>query len=284
MFGLSAAIPIAGAVLGGLAGGQANRTSTNSSTTTAVNLRNINDINKGRSTLEATTDQSQNDLYAQLQALLNQGPGAAQVSAGLQAQTGYGDIINQQLQSGGLPNQGQISQAQDYASQIFAPQRLGLQQAFGDQNIAQQRLAARLGRGGNDPVLQAKLGQEQTRQQAMLQAQQGAFGAEQAMNAPQRQLQLAEALANVRGGLASQAFSNRQSMLQMGNALAASERKYRLDTAGRTSNTTGSESGGGGMAGAISGGLAGIGGLAGGLSKFQAFNGILNPQPTPKGG
>jgi hypothetical protein len=275
----------AGALLGGIAGGQGDKSK--QTTTTSVNMRSIDQLNRGRSGLEATGVKAQEDYFSQLQALLGQGPGASEVTAGLQSQNSLADLIQSMVGSGGLPNQAQIGQAQGYASQIFDPQRVAMQQSFQDQDIASQRLAAKLGRSGADPILRNKLAQEQTRQQAMLQSQQGAFASEQAMQQPQRQLQLAEALAQVRGGLASQALQNRQTLLGLGNQLAQSERDYRLRAAGSTSETRGVS--GGGQAGQISGALAGAGmgmNLAGGLSSmFGSFGGSAGSGGgTPSGG
>lgn len=270
---------IAGGLLGALAGGQADKG--RQRTFQDVHLKDIKELNKGRSDLEAAADTSQLDQFNQLQALLSQGPGQAEVTAGLQSQNDLAALIQSTLAQGGLPNQTQVGQAQTFASQIFDPQRVALQQSFQDQDIAYQRLAARLGRSGADPVLRNKLAQEQTRQLSLLNSQQGAFAAEQAMSQPQRQLQLAEALAQVRGGLASQALQNRQTLLGLGNQLAASERQYRLSAVGRSSDTT--TTSGGGLGGAISGGLAGIGIGAGTASLFGSFGSGSQSIPRDNG-
>jgi hypothetical protein len=279
MFGAVAGI--AGGLLGAIAGGQGDRSK--QQTTTSVNMRDIKSLNRGRSDLEALGDNAQMDQFNQLQQLLGQGPGAAEVGAGLQSQNDFASMIQQMLGQGGLPNQQQVGNANQYASQIFDPQRVAMQQGFADQNIAGQRLAARLGRSGADPILRNKLAQEQTRQSAMLNSQQGAFAAQEAMNQPQRQLQLSEALANVRGGLATQALQNRQTLLGLGQHLAQSERDYRLRAAGSTSTTTGVS--GGGTAGAIAGGLAGVGaglGAAGSISSM--FSGAPKVPTTAMAG
>lgn len=273
---LGAALGAAGAILGGIAGAQGNQGS--QTQTTQLNLRDINELNKGRSALEASGTGAQEQMFSQLQALLGQGPGSTDVAAGYQAQQGLASLLQQQATTGG-PSAANIAQAQQYAQNIFAPQQTAMQQAFTDQNIAANRLAAKLGRAGNDPILRNKLAQEQTRQQAMLQSQQGAFAAEQAQGFQGRQLQLTEALANVRGGLASQAFQNRQNLLQMGQSLAQAERQYRLQTAGQTSTSTSSS--GGGLSGAISGALAGFGQGAGAAGALGSMFGGMSAPTAP---
>lgn len=273
---LGAALGAAGAILGGMAGAQGQRGS--QTQTTQVNLRDINELNRGRSGLEASGVGAQEQMLAQLQALLGAGPGQSDVQAGLAAQQGLASLLQQQAAAGG-PSGQNLQQAGDFAKSIFAPQQLAMQQAFSEQNIAQSRLAAKLGRPANDPILRNKLAQEQTRQQAMLQAQQGAFTAEQAQGMQNRQLQLTEALANVRGGLASQAFQNRQALLQMGQSLAQAERQYRLQTAGQTSTNTSSS--GGGIGGAISGALAGFGGMAGAAGGLSSMFGGMSAPTAP---
>lgn len=277
---------IAGGVLGAIAGGQGNRSSGTSSSSTSVNLRDINDLNKGRSALEGAADTASLDQFNQLLSLVSAGPGASAITQSLDASNNYATMLQNLLNSGGMANSTQIGQAQDYASQIFAPQQLALTQQFDDQRIQAQRMAARLGRPGTDPILANKLAQEQTRQRGMLNSQQGAFAADFANQLPGRQLGLAEGLMNVRGGLASQAFQNRQLLLQLGNQLTQSERNYRLQSAGRSETGSTSSTSGGGLAGAIGGGLAGFGaGSNPNVSKFfgdmgSSISGLFS-KPAP---
>lgn len=240
-----------GAGLGAIAGSQGKQAS--STSVQSMQLQDIDKLNQGRSALEATTDQASLTGFRDLQSLLQAGPGQAEVAAGLGAQQDFASRIQQVLNQGGVD----IAGGQQFAQQIFAPQQVAMQQAFQDQEIQANRLAARLGRPGTDPILRNKLAQEQTRQQAALQAQQGAFAAQQAREIPRMQLGYAEALAGVRSGLASQAFQNRQALMQMGQQLTASERQYRMGTATTTNQQQ--QSSGGGLGGAIAGGLAGIG-------------------------
>lgn len=273
MFGAMAGI--AGGVLGAIGGAMGSNSSGSGSqsSTSSVDLQDFNTINQGASQLENTAYQGQRDMYSQLTGLVNAGPGASAVSDATGAGNQFADLLQSFLNNKGLPGQEQISYANNYASKLFDPQRVALQQSFTDQNVQGQRLAARLGRSGADPVLQAKLGIEQTRQQQMLSSQQGAFAAQTANGMPQQQLGMSEALFNVRQNLATQAFNNRSTLLQLGNQLTASERNYRVATATRNNSTTGSNNGssGGGLGGAIAGGLAGAGagfGAAGGLSSM----------------
>lgn len=262
----------AGAIGGGIAGGSTHPgESTRGDTTTSINLQDINKLNKGRSNLEASAVKSQEDLFSQLSQLTAAGPGQADVTSGLEAQQGFGNILQQQLGLGGLPSQGQVLAGQQYAQSIFAPQQVALQQQFNQERINQGRLAARLGRRANDPVLANKLAFSQGQLQQQLQAQQGAFASQTAMNLPQQQAMLAERLAQVRGGLASQALQNRVALLTMGNQLAASERQYRIQTAiGQSQRSQDAWTPGStplAIAGALSGagkGLGSMGGMGGG--------------------
>lgn len=243
--------PLVGIGLSALAGSQGKQAS--STSVQSMQMQDIDKLNQGRSALEAATDQASLSGFQDLQSLLQAGPGQAEVAAGLGAQQDFASRIQQVLNQGGLD----VTGGQQFAQQIFAPQQVAMQQAFEQQGIEANRLAARLGRPGNDPILRNKLAQEQTRQQALLQSQQGAFAAQQAIELPRMQLGYAEALAGVRGGLASQAFQNRQAMMTLGQQLTASERQYRMGTA--TTTNSQQQSSGGGLGGAIAGGLAGAG-------------------------
>jgi len=266
---------LAGAALGALAGSQPSRTTTSGTNTSTVQLQDINKLNVGRSDLEKITDQAQLTGFQDLQTLVNMGPGAEAIQADTQFQRQFGDFLSQMFQSGGVPTADQINQANQFAGQIFAPQRTAMQQAFQDQITQAQRLAARMGRPGTDPILLNKLAQEQTRQQAMLEAEQGAFAANFAQQLPQQQMNIGAMLSQLRGGLALQALQNRQMMLALGNQLTNSERQFRLATATRTGTNNQTQTGGGGLAGGIAGALTGAG----------AFTSLANfMQPTRSGG
>jgi len=258
----------AGTIGGAIAGG-ANTPgqSTRGDALSQTQLQDINVLNRGRSNLEAQAVQSQEDVFGQIGQLTAAGPGQSDITAGLQAQQGYGNLLQQQLGMGGMPSQQQIGAGQDYAQSIFAPQQVALNQQFNQQRIEQQRLAARLGRRMNDPVLANKMAFSQGQLQQQLSSQQGAFAAQTAMSLPERQAMLAEKLANVRGGLASQALQNRVALLSMGQQLAASERDYRRGTSNRLVQTSQDAWTPGSTELAIAGGLQGLGGSMGGGGK-----------------
>ena len=250
---------IAGGVMGGMIGGSPNGESSQQSQVQDLNLRDINALNVGRSNLEASATSASEGLFSSLNQLTAAGPGMSDVQAGLSAQQGYGNVLQQQLSQGGLPSQAQIGAGQQYAQSIFAPQQVMLQQQFNQERVNQQRLAARLGRRTNDPVLANKMAFSQGQLQQQLQAQQGAFASQTAMSLPEKQAAMAERLAQVRGGLATQALQNRTSLLTMGQQLAASERQYRIATARHKATSSKKGSSGGGEGGMLSGVMGGIG-------------------------
>lgn len=259
---------IAGGVLGGVIGGSPDPESTRTSQVQDITLRNIDVLNQGRSNLEASATASQEALFGSLNQLVGAGPGQSDIAAAMAAQQGYGNLLQQQMAEGGLPSQGQIGAGQQYAQNIFAPQQLMLQQQFNQERVNQQRLAARLGRRANDPVLANKLAFSQGQLQQNLSAQQGAFAAQTAMSLPERQALLAERLASVRGGLASQALQNRVALLNMGNQLSASERQYRINTARRGTTRQENVLKGGGEGQMLAGVVGGIGQFGGAISEM----------------
>jgi hypothetical protein len=202
---------------------------------------------------------------------------------------------------GNINNQSasQIQSNYGEAQRLFAPQQEALNQQFMDMNTDANRLSARLGRAGNDPIIRNKLFQEKSRQQTMLNAQMGSYATQLPEIQANRVMQLGGQLSNLRQGLASQALQNRQTLLGMGNELANSERQYRLNTADRTNATsqTQSTSSGGGFSGFLSGALAGASGgmqMAQGMGKMgggnseaanEAYaNNWLNSQPVKRHG
>ncbi len=259
-----------GAVLGGLLGAVAGGQKDVSSSTQSMNLAAESDLEKQareaqgvqfQDLLKLLGGQSISDIQAQ----------QGQVS---QAQGGLDQLLAAFAQSGGMPSQTQVGQAQQYAQQMFAPQQVAMQQAFQDQSTAASQQAARMGRSfGNDPILRARLAQEQTRQQAQLGAQQGAFAAQYAQQLPGQAIGAHEALINLRQGIASQAMQNRLNLLNLGSQLQNQERNFRFNTASRTT----SQEGGGGIKGAIGGAFAGVGA---GLSAYGKMKdmGMFNQQ------
>jgi hypothetical protein len=192
-------------------------------------------------------------MLKQLQSLLGAGPGEDAVKQGAQGQQDFISQLQQALSSGGMPTQQDVDQSGQFAKQVFAPQQLAMQQQFSDQGTQAARQAAMLGRNVSDPILQAKLAKEQTRQSAMLNSQMGSFSAQNAQQLPFQRLNLGAQLAQAKSSLANQAFANRQALLQMGQAVQGQQQNFRLGTATRTQES------GGGISEAIAGGMAGLG-------------------------
>lgn len=178
------------------------------------------------------------------------------------------DKLMQEL--GQAPSADRIAQSNSFANNVFAPQQTALNQSFEDQTRAFSNRAAQMGRSGSDPILAAKLAQEQVRQQAQLSAEKGSFAAQESINAPQRQFsnQL-----SALGGLSQQAIQNRQAVFSLGSQFANSEMNFRLASAGRTTTGTNNteQSSGGGFKGLVTGALGGAGaGASMGNSIFPA--------------
>lgn len=247
--------------------------------------------------LNALATQETNQL-ATMTNFVDQGPGAQDIQAGTKASRDLAALFGREAATGGLPGQQDIRGAQGFASQIFNPQRVALQQAMAQQSQAASRQGALMGRSANDPILRAKLASEQTRQQQMLEAQQGAFSADYANQLQQNRLNLSSQQANILGGLATQALQNRQTLLSLGNQLTQQEREWKLATATRRSRTESSKEVGpgdraaagiGGIMGGIAGGMqlgAGVsnmfGGGGGGGSMSRAASGGAMSGPAPQ--
>lgn len=250
-----AAIAGAGALLGGLAGAMGGQ----QETTTRRILAPESDLEKRAG---AVSLQNLNDL----QSMLAQGPGASDVQAGTDSQRSLAALLAQLQQTGGIPGQEDVNQANIFAGQVFQGQQNSLANAFNDQRVQASRAQARMGRGGFDPVLQNKLAQEQTRQQGQLAADQGSFAAQFAQQLPQQRLNFAQQHAGVMSGLASQAMANRQALFSMGQQLKSGEQNFRLGSATSVSTTPQQ----GGFSGFLTGAL---GGGATGLRAANAFSG-----------
>lgn len=206
--------------------------------------------------------------FEELDSLVQKGPGERDVTAGLDAQRGLADMLGEMSKTGGLPGQQDIEQANTLAGGLFNARRTALDQSFTDQSTEANRLAARLGRSTNDPILQAKLRTGFMRQKDLLQAEQSDYGNQLALSLPNQRLSYASGRADVLGGLASQAFQNRAAILSMGSQLGGAERQFRIATG--TQVGKGEQKSGGGVAGAISGGIAGAGA---GMSMMGLFGG-----------
>lgn len=263
-------LPVFGAVSGAIKGAEDN-------VATSTNRVEVQDPGAFERRLRSL----QGDFFTQLQNLTDSsGVGAADVQASTSAQRDLASTLQQLSQTGGLPGSKDLAAGQNFAQQAFAPQQVALNQAFEQQNQQFARAAALSGRSTTDPVFRNQLAQQQTRDQELLAAQQNAAAQQFALALPGQRLQYQASRADVLGGLANQAFSNRQSLLQLGNTLANQERNYRLQTATRTNEQVQQGSLGQALLGGLRGFSAGVniagnvfktvasaatGGLAGGL-------------------
>ena len=208
---------IAGGVLGAV-GGAAG---TQESQTTRRILRPA-------SQLETESEALTRRQLSSFEELQGAGAGRAEVAGGLQQQQAFASQLEQTLATGGLPSQAQQAQAGQFASDIFAPERQAVQAGFAEQGQRVNQLAAQLGRQVNDPILQAKLAQSQQQQLGAVGARETQFRAQTAQQLPFQQLQLGQALSGVRQGLASQAFTNRQTLFGLGQQALSGEKSFRL--------------------------------------------------------
>jgi len=214
----------------------------------------------GPSRLERMADRRSRSALGDFSRFTDAGAGLEDVTAGAQSQRDFATQLEAFLNQGALPSAENITDARSFTSDIFASERVALQQSFQQQEQRTSQLAARLGRSVSDPILQARLAQQQTQQQERLGARETSFAAQEARRIPLQQLQIGQQLASVRQGLASQAFSNRQSLFALGQQALTNERTFRLGAATRNLRTAA----GGGAGDSISGGLAGFGGGMGG--------------------
>ena len=230
--------------LGALAGAQGN----SSTGTSRVNLAPEGSTEAlGRGAVEST--------LPGLQGLVNMGPGQQSIMQSNASQQQLSSLLQQYSQGGYMPTQQDTQMANQYAQTAFQPQQVAMNQSFEEEKQRASQLAAQLGRPVNDPIIQARLSQERMRGQERLGAQQSAFASEFAMSQPQQRLGYTAQLADIQSGLASQAMQNRQALIGLGSQLQGQGMQFRSGTATRTQE----QSGGGGLAGAISGGLAGFG-------------------------
>lgn len=259
-----AAIAIGGgALLGGLAGGLKDKSST--SYTSGMNL-------DPASWQELMGQSGMMDAYKQLQGMVGAGPGQSDVEGATGASRGLADMLKAYSEGGFLPGQGDINTSNDIASRLFQGQRTALSQNFSDQLTDANRQAALMGRDPNDPILKAKLAQEQTRQASLLDANQGSFAQQFALSLPGQRLDYANQRVGVMSGLASQAMANRQAIAAMGEGIMNNERNFRMQTAQKY-GTQATESGGG-LKGALTGFLGGAGTGASIASGFGGLGGF----------
>ncbi|NIO44979.1 MAG: hypothetical protein GTN36_05510 [Candidatus Aenigmarchaeota archaeon] len=205
----------------------------------------------------------------------------------------FADRLGQLAETGGLPSAQQLDIARGFAAEVFGPRRAALQESFRSQEQASNQLAASLGRSINDPILQAKLRTSLAGQEAQLDAEQTAFGAQFAQNLPMQQVQFGAQQLDVLNAISQQALNNRLALLQAGTSVVDQHMKFRLGTASQTTQGPrpgfmGALGAGLGAAGTVmsfgaGGGIGSLfGGAAGGGATNQALGGISNkPMMTP---
>ena len=194
----------------------------------------------------------------------------------------YNSLMEKLIASGGLPSKQQLGQAQNFAGQIFNPQQIALQQMFAEQLTKANQQAAIMGRSGDDPILKAKLAQQQTNSQLLLNAQQGALATQIGLQIPMNQFQFGQAQANTTLTAAQQALQNKMAMFNAANAIANQQAQMQANLIGATQTSSGTTTSGGGVGGAIAGGLAGLaGGLNAGASIANMAGGLPNVTFAP---
>lgn len=261
MFGIDDLI---GGAIGGIAGGIGGLFGSKNSqnTTSGVNLRPTSDAEQ---TGYNYMFNAASDLEAYTGAY---GPGAGEVKRSTQTDNDLAEMFRQYSISGGMPSSSDLAQGNTLAQSVFAPQQTALDQSFRDQNTQFERLAARLGRPTDDPILQAKMRTGFMDQSARLQSEQGSFGTQYAMSLPGQRVNYKQQESAMRGQLASQAFANRTAMLNMGSQIMNNERNWRYQISDKFSNTE--QQKGGGVGDAITGAMGGIGQ---GFNMMRGFGG-----------
>jgi len=204
-----------------------------------------------------------------------QGLTRADIGAGVGAQRDVASELQRLAQTQGLPGAQDISRAQGFARDIFAPQQLALRQQFAQQRGQAAQQAAVLGRGPSDPVLLNKLAQSQAQQQALLGAQQGSLSAQFAQTLPTRRLGFLQQRAGVLGGLGQQAMQNRLSILGLGSQLLGQERGFQLQRGEQVGGTPGTSTGQR-ISQGIFGGIAGIGAAGSVAGAFGGATGVTS--------
>jgi hypothetical protein len=221
------------------------------------------------------------DSLEKLYNLVGAGPGQESVVNAQGANSQLAEMLKQYAQGGFLPTEGDFNTANKFASQAFQGQQTALNQQFADQQTEAKRLAAQLNRPVNDPIIQAKLAQQQMQAQQQLSANQSSYATQFAQNLPSQRLGFQQDLASLQSNLATQAMANRQAILSMGSQIQAQGQNFRLNTAQRFGTSSSNESSGGGLGGAISGAMA-MGSM--GLDAARAFGvgqNTKNTAPSP---
>lgn len=261
---MGAEAAIGGALIGGIAGSQ-GRAQANMSETGQAASRTV------RGGLR------------ELNRLAGAGANRQDVREGAQSQRDLATMLQQYSQGGFLPSQTDFATAGQYAQDIFAPERQAVLSGFTEQNQRVAQMAARLGRPVNDPILQSKLATAQQQQLGEVGARQTAFRAQTAQQLPLQRLGFSQALTDVRQGLASQAFANRQMLVQLGNQVLTGQQADREARsqyqspgfAGFLGGALGGAGSGLGLAGKLGGGGGASGGVYSG-STGQSYGNFSN--------
>ena len=232
----------AGSALLGALGGGAGKNSNQSS----VSGIHVNPLSE----LGVAAQKGNLSNFNALQGLVNKGPGEEAMTNANSANSGYADMLKQYTSNGGMPSADQIGMAQKFGQMTYGG-------AFDQQRQQAAQLASQLGRSVNDPIIQAKLATQQANTM-------GGFVAGQSQQFANQAVGYAGQLAQFQQGLASQAMNNRQAILGLGSQLQNQEQQYQIATGEHYGNV--SQSGGGGLGGAISGALAGFGTAAGAMN------------------
>lgn len=251
------------ALAGGIAGAKGKKSVTENEQTSQLEVSPMG-------AQEALAQGVASGSLGQLQGLVGQGPGTQDVTAGLGAQRDLASMLQQYAQGGFMPGESDFQAAQKFAQGAFAGQQESLNQQFADQQTEARRLAAQLNRPVNDPILQAKLAQQQMRSQQQLAADQRGVATQFAQQLPGQRLDFAQQRAGVLQGLASQALSNRSNLLSLGSQLQGQQQQFRLATGKQVQTNTQTSKSGGGLMGAISGALGGASAGAGVANLFGA--------------
>lgn len=240
----AAAVIGGAAILGAVAGSQADESSSTSSSNSVSYLK-LPDAYDPKEGLARET------IYKQLTSLEEE---LNKISSS-DVQRRFSSLVDEISKD---PSPERIAAAEQFSNAIFAPSETALNQNLEDQRVKAANLAARQGRSLSDPILAAKLAQVQIREQANIDAQKRSLAAQEAINAPLRQ---AQAAATGLNQLSQQAIQNRSALFNMGNSFVQSERRFRIQQAKQIgqNQTQSSGTSGGGFKGAVGGGLSGLG-------------------------
>ena len=232
--------------------------------------------------VDPRSSQYANDALMRFQQYAAAGPGQQDVTAATEAGRGFASTL-QGFANNGLFN---MQQGRALAEQQFAGQRTALGQTFQDQLAQANRQAAISGRGGNDPILKARLAVEQSRQSAQLNADQQAAAVNLGRQSSLDTIGLLSQRYGALQGLSQQAFGNQQNLFGMASQQRGLDLQQRGQDIQQSLGAAQYEaSRGGGLQGALTGGISGLSAgitAAGGLQAL--FGGTTDDADTTAGG